>query len=78
MPPNSEDLLALESNLFEQKEERDGRQFNFGDRKKKGKRRRVVVKRRRQKVPDVVSRTILPTTPAPTDPAKVVAIRVYG
>ena len=77
MPPNSEDLLALESNLFEQKEERDGRQFNFGARKK-GKRRRVVVKRRRQKVPDVVSRTILPTTPAPTDPAKVVTKEVYG
>ena len=78
MPPNYEDveLLALESNVIEQQEKREGRQSRFGDPKKKGKRRRVVVKRRRQKIPSFVSRTIVPTTPAPTKTSKVIAQRV--
>ena len=75
MPPNYSDveLLALESNVIEEKEKREGRQSRFGAPKKNGKRRRVVVKRRRQKFkPKVVSRTIIPTTPTPTKTAKVV------
>ena len=64
------ELLALESNVIEEKEKREGRQLQFGA--KKGKRRRVVVKRRRQKVRPVVSRKILPTTPTPTKTSKVV------
>ena len=75
MPPNYSDveLLALESNVIEEKEKRQGRQSRFGVPKKNGKRRRVVVKRRRQKkLPQVVSRKIIPTTPTPTKSAKVV------
>ena len=66
-------MLALESNVIEEKEKREGRQSRFGAPKKNGKRRRVVVKRRRQKSrPAVVSRQIIPTTPTPTKTAKVV------
>ena len=66
-------MLALESNVIEEKEKREGRQSRFGVPKKNGKRRRVVVKRRRQKSrPEVVSRKFIPTTPTPTKTAKVV------
>ena len=78
MPPNNLDveLLALESNVIEEKEKREGRQSRFGVPKKNGKRRRVVVKRRRQKSrPAVVSRKIIPTTPTPTKTAKVVILK---
>ena len=78
LPPNNLDveLLALESNVIEEKEKREGRQSRFGVPKKNGKRRRVVVKRRRQKSrPAVVSRKFIPTTPTPTKTAKVVILK---
>ena len=42
LPPNYSDveLLALESNVIEEKEKREGRQQQFGVPKKNGKRRR--------------------------------------
>ena len=83
MPPNNLDveLLALESNVIEGKESREGRQLQrFGALKKKGKRRRVVVKRKRQKLgrSAPVSRTIVPTTPSPTINSKVVVLQKFN
>jgi len=73
LPPNYSDveLIALESNVIEKKEKREGRQSRrFGATKNKGKRRRVVVKRRRQKFRPAVSRKIVPTTHTPTKISK--------
>ena len=83
LPPNNLDveLLALESNVIEGKESREGRQLQrFGALKKKGKRRRVVVKRKRQKLgrSAPVSRTIVPTTPSPTINSKVVVLQKFN
>ena len=78
LPPNLADveLLALESNVIEEKGKREGRQSRrFGVPGKKGKRRRVVVKRRRQKFLPAVSRKVVPTTPTPTKTSKVVSRR---
>ena len=83
LPPSNLDveLLALESNVIEGKESREGRQLQlFGALKKKGKRRRVVVKRKRQKLgrSAPVSRTIVPTTPSPTINSKVVVLQKFN
>ena len=83
LPPSNIDveLLALESNVVEGKESREGRQLQrFGALKKKGKRRRVVVKRKRQKLgrSAPVSRTIVPTTPPPTIDSKVAVLQKFN